>query len=182
MNRKFEFYCEVLKRTVTEYDCEKIQSGDEYFTECDDCYALQNAVAEILVPVLKQEIGEKATVELHNEYGINVIIHDNLAISVCFMPCDDTAEILIKNCISFEKSYFMGLDTVNRNQVVDEIKKWVNGEKVVIIKKGLLGGSWKEKIVDRADIRASKEKLLKGFNVKVIDNTGVYTKKEYLGQ
>lgn len=184
MNRKFEFYCNHLKRTVTEEECsvtsEKIDSD-----ECWECSALEKAAADVLLPLIKQELKENAGIKSYynDEDGINVEIHDNLIISVFFSANEPEVDFIITNNSSIASGkYIFEAYAVERTKIVDEIKKWVNGEKVLILKKGLLGGSWSTTVVDRSDLRTNKEKLLKGFRVNVVDNTGIYTKKEYLGQ
>jgi len=185
MNRKFEFYCGVLKRTVTEDECAEILSGNEIRLtedspeECDDCIAYIEAFGKAASDTLREIYGKDDRFNYCNEGGgVIITLHKNLVVDILSYEPASGVSFFVDCCKYGSLEY-----EIERKNFIPEVKKWIDGKKIVILKFSL--GEMKSivtDVIDRDELRINPDKYLKGISVKIIDNTGIYTKKEYLGK
>ena len=175
-----EFNCPHLNRTVKEQECLDIfhKNPDKL---CKTCTTFEKQCAAWLYENLSKKLGEDVNMRLTDEndnHLVEIKISEIITLTASIHGLDEGTGFVRVDCGVLGACMLV----LPLEDLVDLIRSIVNDKMVIISRTSLNSLRPAITLFEKELIETHPTKVLKGFNVHVIDKKGILTKKEYLAQ
>jgi len=175
-----EFHCPHLNRNIKEKECLDIfhKKPDNL---CKTCTTFEKQCATWLYEKLSKKLGEGVNMCLTDEndnHLVEIKISDVITLTASIHGLDEGTGFVRIDCNVLGACMLV----LPVEDLVDLIKNIVNDKMIIVSKTSLNSLRPAITLFERELIETQPTKVLKGFNVHVIDKNGILTKKEYLAK